>query len=116
MNVDVAVTSLAAARPFYEAVIGRPADLDPPNMAEWILHREPEIAVRVVETDSRDAGTTRVGIGVVDVEGERVRLSALLADVPDVARKPGVIAKLKLVDPDGNAVTLWQDLLTRAAG
>ena len=28
-----------------------------------------------------------------------------------VVEKPGVIALLRLADPDGNAVTLWQDLL-----
>jgi len=67
-----------------------------------------------VETDAPGAGISRVGIGVVDVEAERARLSTLLQGVPDVRHKPGVIAKLKLTDPSGNQVTLWQDLLPRA--
>lgn len=113
MNVDLPMASLEAARPFYAAVIGRPPDLNPPAMAEWILHRDPEIAIRLVETDSPSPGSGRVGIGVPDVEAERRRLSELLPSVPDVARKPGVIAKLKLIDPSGNHVTLWQDLLVR---
>jgi hypothetical protein len=111
MNVDLLVASLEAARPFYEAVIGRPADLNPPNMAEWILRRDPEIAIRVMETDSPSLG--RAGIGVVDVEAERTRLGEILQGVAEVERKPGVIAKLKLTDPSGNQITLWQDLLTR---
>ena len=113
MNVDLPVTSLEAARPFYEAVLGRPADLNPPAMAEWILHRDPEIAIRLVETDSPSPGSGRMGIGVPNVEAARTRLSDLLPSVPDVQRKPGVIAKLKLTDPSGNHVTLWQDLLVR---
>ena len=113
MNVDLSVTSLEAARPFYEAVIGRPADLNPPAMAEWILRRDPEVALRLVETDSPSPGSGRVGIGVPDLEAERTRLSTLLDSVPDVRTKVGVIAKLELTDPSGNHFTLWQDLLAR---
>ena len=114
VNVDLPVTSLEAARPFYDAVIGRPSDLNPPAMAEWILRRDPEVALRLVETDSPNPGSGRVGIGVPDVEAERTRLSTLLHSVPDVRRKAGVIAKLELTDPSGNKLTLWQDLLPRS--
>jgi hypothetical protein len=114
MNVDLPVSSLESARPFYEAVIGRPADLNPPAMAEWILRHDPEIALRLVETDSPTPGSGRVGIGVVDVDAEGTRLRTLLPDVPDVRTKVGVIAKLDLTDPSGNHLTLWQDLLARS--
>jgi len=114
VNVDLPVTSLDAARRFYEAVIGRPADLNPPGMAEWTLRLDPEVALRIVQTSSPSPGSGRVGIGVVDVEAERVRVSQLLEVVPDVRTKPGVIAKLELTDPSGNHVTLWQDLLDRS--
>jgi hypothetical protein len=30
--------------------------------------------------------------------------------------KPGIITRLSLPDPDGNEVTLWQDLLRPGAG
>jgi hypothetical protein len=99
VNVDLPVTSLEAARPFYDAVIGRPSDLNPPAMAEWILRRDPEVALRLVETDSPNPGSGRVGIGVPDVEAERTRLSTLLHSVPDVRRKAVVIAKLELTRP-----------------
>jgi hypothetical protein len=48
---------------------------------------------------------------VANVAAERSRLVQHWADLPAVTEKPGVIALLRLVDPDDNKVTLWQDLL-----
>ena len=113
MTVDLPVHSLDAARPFYDAVIARPPDLNPAGTAEWILRRDPEVALRVVETNVPGLCSGRLGIGVADVESERARLSTLFDCVPDVRRKPGVIATLELTDPSGNLIVLWQDLLPR---
>ena len=116
VNVDIPVRSLDDARAFYETVIGRAPDLTPPSMVEWILHRDPEVALRLVDTDTPAPGSAQFGIGVADLEAEHTRLRTLLSDTLEVSTKPGVIAKLELKDPSDNHVTLWQDLLERADG
>jgi predicted enzyme related to lactoylglutathione lyase len=119
ITTDVPVSALPAATPFYTAVLGRPADLTPDDRtAEWILNRQPEIAFRLVEARAdrpgeAPPGTVRVGFGVADADAERRRLAGHLAEVPEVRRRPGVIALLELRDPDGNRVVVWQDLLVR---
>lgn len=115
VTTDVPVVDLARALPFYEMVLGRGPDLRPDGRTvEWILHRSPEIAVRITTpVDPHQAGTTvRLGLGVADVDAEHQRLRGTMPDLPTVRRKPGVIALLELHDPDGNLVVLWQDLLT----
>jgi len=59
------------------------------------------------------AGHRTAAIGVRDLARERQRLIADWPDVPPTAEKPGVIAVIRLEDPDRNAVVLWQDLLDR---
>ncbi len=121
ITTDLPVSALPAAVPFYTAVLGRPADLTPDDRtAEWILHRDPEIALRLIESradrpDEPAPGTVRVGIGVPDANVERDRLLTELPDVPPVRTRPGVIALLELRDPDGNRLVLWHDLLVRKA-
>lgn len=116
ITTDLPVIDLGRALPFYSIVLGRGPDLRPDDRTlEWILHRAPEIAVRVVaRADWPEAGApVRLGLGVADVEAARERLRDALPELPPVRRKPGVIALLELQDPDGNLVVLWQDLLTR---
>ena len=116
ITTDLPVIDLGRALPFYSIVLGRGPDLRPDDRTlEWILHRAPEIAVRVVaRADWPEAGApVRLGLGVADVEAARERLRDALTELPPVRRKPGVIALLELQDPDGNLVVLWQDLLTR---
>ena len=49
VTTDVPVVDLGRALPFYSEVLGRGPDLRPDDRTlEWILHRTPEIAVRVV--------------------------------------------------------------------
>lgn len=112
VTADVPVVQLDRSRPFYEAVLGRPADLAPEeHTLEWILHRDPEIIVRLVEWVA--TGAVRLGLGVADLRAERTRLARTLTDVPAISRRPGVIAVLELIDPDRNKIVLWQDLLPR---
>jgi predicted enzyme related to lactoylglutathione lyase len=115
VTTDVPVADLRRALPFYELVLGRGPDLRPDDRTlEWILHRAPEIAVRLTALRDGQTGHTavRLGLGVADLDAEYERLRGAMADVPPIRRKPGVIALLELPDPDGNLVVLWQDLLT----
>jgi catechol 2,3-dioxygenase-like lactoylglutathione lyase family enzyme len=116
VTVDLPVSELTGSLPFYRAVLGRNPDLRPDDRTmEWILRRDPEIAVRVVaRTAGQPAGVpVRLGLGVADLDAERDRLQSLVPDLPAVQSKPGVIALLELHDPDGNLVVIWQDLLDR---
>ena len=96
---------------FAGAVIGRVPDLRPqPDQCEWRLYGDPEVALRI-STRPEAAGQGTLSLGVTDLAVERARLAPHWADLPDLATKPGVITLLRFADPDGNAVTLWQDLL-----
>ncbi len=109
LTVDVPVSDLATSVAFYSHVLGRDPDLRPAAaMVEWVMHRDPELAIRLVVADDR-AARLRVGIGVADIESERQRL----APSAEVATKPGIISTLALEDPDGHQVVLWQDLMRR---
>ena len=109
--LDVAVVDLERATAFFTVLVGAPPDLRPQvTECEWRLCTAPEVALRLT-TDPQWAGHGKVAIGVADVAVERSRLVEHWADLPEIAQKPGVIALLRFPDPDGNAVTLWQDLL-----
>jgi catechol 2,3-dioxygenase-like lactoylglutathione lyase family enzyme len=112
-TADVRVSDLEAARAFYAAALGRQPDLIPAaEMAEWILHQSPQIALRIVQ-GAPTSGGTRIGIGVRDLAAEHTRLRIPFPAVPEVEVVPGVIAVLELPDPDGNLLVFWEDLLER---
>jgi hypothetical protein len=113
LTVDVPVSSTDEARPFYEWLLGRTADLTPaPETLEWILNAAPQIALRVV-ADQALAGSAQIGIGVADLREQRALLERDRS-VPGIRTVPGVIALLELADGDGNKVVYWEDLLDRA--
>jgi len=109
--LDLAVSDLDRAVAFYAVIIGRQPDLRPQaDQCEWRLHRDPEVALRIT-IEPRSAGHGTLALGVADLAAERSRLADVWADLPETTGKPGVIALLRFPDPDGNVVTLWQDLL-----
>ncbi len=105
--MDLPVSELGRSVGFYSELFQREPDLRPePGVAEWVLRRDPDLALRIVATDTL-ACMLRVGIAVTDVESERQRLASPAA----IVTKPGIIASLSLRDPDGHHVVLWQDLM-----
>jgi predicted enzyme related to lactoylglutathione lyase len=114
--IDVAATDLDRAEEFYATLIGRAADLSPrPDQREWHLLRQPEIDLRITASPA-DAGHGSVSLGVADLAAERARLLAAWPGLGEPEVKPGIIALLRLRDPDGNAVALWQDLMGSRRG
>jgi hypothetical protein len=91
----------------------RPPSALPPYDPKAI--RDPEVAFRITG-DHDSAGHGQLAIGVADLAAERSRLALHWAEVPEATQKPGVIALLRLRDPDANAVTPWQDLLGSRRG
>jgi hypothetical protein len=109
--LDLAVSDLDRAEAFYAVLIGRQCDLRPQaDQREWRLHRDPEVAFRIT-AEPQSAGHGKLALGVADLVAERSRLTQTWADLPQTTGKPNVIALLRFPDPDGNVVTLWQDLL-----
>jgi catechol 2,3-dioxygenase-like lactoylglutathione lyase family enzyme len=109
--LDVPVSDLARAEAFYATLLGRPCDLRPqPDQCEWRLYREPEVTLRLTGA-AAPAGTGTLAVGVADLAAERARLADTWPDLPAPAVKPGIITRLTFPDPDGNLVTLWQDLM-----
>jgi predicted enzyme related to lactoylglutathione lyase len=110
VTTDVFVASVSSWS-FWEALLGRAADVRPDaQTAEWKLLHRPEVVVRVRVVPER-AGTSRLGLGVSDLEAARAELAERVGPIPPPTVKPGVIAIAELRDPDGNVVALWQDLL-----
>lgn len=113
--LDLAVTDLDRAAAFYTALVGRPHDLRPrADQLEWRLHGVPEIALRLTAEPATAGGGT-IALGVADLTAERRRLAGVWGAVPEPVVKPGVITLVRFPDPDGNVVTLWQDLLAGPA-
>src|SRR5215210_3417425 len=109
MTADVPVTNIAAARRFYSRALGRAPDLTQAESGlEWILHDQPQVALRIV-SQSVGVGSARVGIGVDDLRSERERLVTALKVVPEVVVIPGVIALVELQDDDENTLVFWED-------
>jgi catechol-2,3-dioxygenase len=108
--LDLAVSDLDRAEAFYQVLIGRPPDLRArPDQREWRLHLDPEVALRLTNEAAPRPG--KLALGVVHLAAERARLAQSWPDLPEATVKPNVIALLQFNDPDGNALTLWQDLL-----
>ena len=110
--LDVGVADLDRAEAFYTILLGREPDLRPqPDQREWFLHRGPEVDLRVT-VSPRTAGCGSISLGVDNLLAERSRLLAHWPDLPEPMEKPGIIALIRMRDPDLNEVTLWQDLMT----
>lgn len=109
--IDVAVSDLDRAARFYTVLMGRSCDLRPrADQQEWRLYPRPEVVLRLTALADA-AGKSTAAIGVRDLALEHARLASDWVDLPVIQRQPGVIAVLRLADPDGNTVILWQDLM-----
>ena len=109
--LDVGVSDLGRAEAFYSVLLGRGPDLQPqPDQREWFMHRAPEVDFRIT-VSPRTAGSGSLSLGVADLDTERTRLLEYWPDLPAAQEKPGIIAMVRTEDPDGNKVTLWQDLM-----
>ena len=109
--LDVGVSDLGRAEAFYSVLLGRGPDLQPqPDQREWFIHRAPEVDFRIT-LSPRTAGSGSLSLGVADLGAERSRLLGYWPDLPAAHEKPGIITMVRIQDPDGNEVTLWQDLM-----
>lgn len=111
LTLDVFVSNSTKSFEFWRRIMGRQPDLvQGPDLHEWQLWSTPEVNIRIV-VDSLRAGHGRVALGVADLGRAIVTLREDFPDIQEPYVKPNVIATVSIEDPDGNIVTVWQDLL-----
>jgi catechol 2,3-dioxygenase-like lactoylglutathione lyase family enzyme len=105
VTLGIPVVDLTRSRDWYERLLGFPPELEPvAGMAEfriagtWLQLRE----VRV----SRPGWSFRIGVRNLDAEFDRLRADGF--DPTEIETVPGVIRFVRLTDPDGNTVSLYE--------
>src|SRR5262245_46909353 len=98
---SVAVRDLKSAGPWYEKVLGRPADSKPmPEVLEWKF--ESGGWLQVYQQPER-AGSGSVTLAVRSIENQVARLEMLGIDTQRRTSNPKV-ETLMIADPDGNRI------------
>ena len=112
MSIDnaiasIAVKDLSAARPWYEALLGRAPDSMPmPEVAEWKFARGGWL--QIYQLPQR-AGGGSVKLAVGDIDETIAHVRTLGIDASDTHSGPKV-KTLMIVDPDGNHIAFAQTL------
>ena len=103
----VSVSDLAASQPWYERLLGKPADITPMgSLAEWQITDDGWLQVF---QDIDRAGSSYLTLAVDDLDTEIAALAA--RDL--CSRRSTPIAPMRLAqikDPDGNMITFGQNL------
>ena len=111
MTVQLHVADGAAARAWYERLLGRPPDFRPDaddTFVEW--HFQPGYwELHIVQSDQPGTQQGRLRLGVGNIEAARQSLAAGL-EVTEVEELPGVVRWCNFDDPWGNRLGLYQDL------
>jgi uncharacterized protein YndB with AHSA1/START domain/predicted enzyme related to lactoylglutathione lyase len=103
----VGVADRVAAMPFYETLFGRPADAVPmPSDAEWTVG---DSTLQVVEAPDR-AGRSMATLVTDDLRGWVPELRTRGIEVGEIDDSPGTVLYVQLTDPEGNLLTLVQQL------
>jgi uncharacterized protein YndB with AHSA1/START domain/predicted enzyme related to lactoylglutathione lyase len=103
----VGVADRVAVMPFYETLFGRPADSVPmPSDAEWSVGGT---TLQVVEVPDR-AGRSMVTLVTDDLRGWVPELREGGLEVGEIDDSPGTVMYVQVTDPDGNLLTLVQQL------
>lgn len=107
----VVVTDAQAAHPWYEQVLGQPADLTPmPSLAEWRLADGGWLQV---VSDAGQPGASMLTLEVDDLDRTMAELRARGIDISEMALgdRADSLRLAQLTDPDGNLVTFAEALV-----
>jgi len=110
----VAVTDFAAARPWYEALFGRPPDMLPKE-GEAVWHVTTSASVYVT-ADSARAGRALVTIAVSDLDEQATALAARGVSFAEPAAESSALRQLTATDDDGNCVKFFADPASPPSG
>jgi predicted enzyme related to lactoylglutathione lyase len=100
----LAVTRLDAAIGWYERLLGKPPDMRP-NEREATWQVTQTASVYIVADDDR-AGHSAVTMFVDDLDAELERITRGGIAVGGIETAPGLFRRVKIRDPDGNAIQL----------
>jgi hypothetical protein len=103
--VGVAVTELGRARPWYELLFGRAADIIP-NDDEVMWRVAADAGWLYVVVDGERAGRSLVALSVADLDVELATLHARGIEPETVEQVGETARKATLRDPDGNTVAI----------
>jgi hypothetical protein len=109
----VAVSDFATARPWYEALFGRPPDMLPEEgEAVWRVTALGSIYITV---DSARAGSASLTIAVSDLDKQATGLATRGLSFDEHGADPSVLRRLTVTDGDGNRITFFEDPAPRLA-
>lgn len=107
----VVVTDAKAAQPWYEQVLGKPADLTPmPSLAEWRLADGGWLQV---VSDAGQPGASMLTLEVDDLDATMAQLRERGVDIDemDLGDRDDSLRLAQVTDPDGNVVTFAEALV-----
>jgi hypothetical protein len=103
----VAVSDFAAARPWYEALFGRPPDMLPTEgEAVW---RVTTVGSVYVTQDPERAGNALVTIAVSDLDEHATGLAGRGLPVDEPAADSSAPRQVTVTDDDGNCIKFFAD-------
>jgi hypothetical protein len=103
----VAVSDFAAARLWYEALLGRPPDMLPME-GEAVWHDDLRVAVYVTADPAR-AGSALVTIAVPNLDEHATALTARGLTLDEHAANSSAPRQLTITDDDGNYIKFFAD-------
>ncbi|HVB92315.1 MAG TPA: VOC family protein [Acidimicrobiales bacterium] len=107
----VPVSEMATARPWYELLMGRPADNHPMDtLVEW---RVVDGGWVQVFHDPERAGSTLLNFAVDDLDAHRSELAARGLAPGDIEVANKGVRLCAITDPDGNRITFIGGFRTR---
>jgi|SRR5690349_11640652 len=100
----LAVARLGAAIDWYERLLGKPPDMRPNEReATW---RVTQTASVYIVADEERAGHSAVTMFVDDLDAELEGITRRGIAVGEIETAPGLFRRVKISDPDGNAIQL----------
>lgn len=104
----IPVKDFAISCKWYALWIGRVADFEPvPDIAEWKICTGGWLQVRV---DHAHAGSTVIVLGTDNLLAERAIFERAGISPSEVNEVPGVVRTCDVIDPDGNVITLVEEI------
>jgi catechol 2,3-dioxygenase-like lactoylglutathione lyase family enzyme len=102
----VPVTDYAAARAWWERLVGRPPDLIPnDHEAAWQLT---ETGWIYIDADAGPAGQALITVLVDDLDRHVAELAERGLATEPIDTVAGVVRTARITDPDGNRITFGQ--------
>jgi predicted enzyme related to lactoylglutathione lyase len=104
----IAVSDFGSARDWYERLFGRPPNVVP-KQDEGVWHLTSTSSIYVVQDGTR-AGRSLLTLAVDDLDEHLAELAERGLRAGRIDTVPGVTRKAVVIDPDGNAITFFENL------